>query len=214
MSKSGAPSLAQVIGGNAAELRGNHSSEELSVCARRFGLKWNTGRVSDLESGKISPTVTTLFALSKALTDLTGAPVSVADLVRPTTKWVEINDQLTVRAEVLVDALSNGSPLANHDRWLGPREIADAFRQEAGGGPDAMRVSDIAAALSESEVKLARSMGLSRVQFVAKALDLWGQPFGDERDARAGADASPQKRGRVARVLKQEMTESTGDGDD
>src|SRR5271166_4488626 len=36
---------------------------------------------------------------------------------------------------------------------------------------------------------------------------LWGQPFSDERDYRAGPDANAQRRGQISRALQNELRE-------
>ncbi len=76
----GAP-LAEVVGRNVRRLRGDATSDELAKACRRRGLTWGTGRISELEHGRASPTLSTLVDLADALGDVCGRPVYLADLV-------------------------------------------------------------------------------------------------------------------------------------
>ena len=63
--------------------------------AMQSHLSWSTGRVGDFESGRAAPNLTTLFAVTAALSDVVGRPVAIADLFAGEGD-VAINDQLTV----------------------------------------------------------------------------------------------------------------------
>ncbi|MGW0455263.1 hypothetical protein [Gordonia sputi] len=211
-----AVTVSKVVGANTADLRGDHTAEELARVARDFGLKWNSGRISDLEHGRMSPTIPTLFALAKALTALTERQISIADLLRTKQKWIAINETLTVRSEVVVDALTDGRPLSGHDRRQDPRDVAEAIRIEARGEGDSMRISEAVGSVSEAEARIARSLSMSKAAFVQASFEAWGTTFAKERDRRSGPAASPQKRGRISRNMKAELEqrEQRSDGDD
>lgn len=60
-----------------------------------------------------------------------------------------------------------------------------------------------------AEDRAATALGVSREQLSELSFLLWhGRTFSEERDRRAGADANPQKRGRVARELRAELAEA------
>ena len=187
MTADDAPTIAEIVGRNAQRIRGDRRTDEVAVAARSTGLKWGTGRVSELESGKVSPTLPTLIALCMALSDVSRRPVALADVV-----WhdgpVKINEALTIDGSDLTDAL-RGEP-------------AD-WRRE--GTADALLAMAVRQAGGEAEQRAAQSLGITGRRFKELAAELWGRPFAEERDARAGADANAQKRGRVARQLKAEM---------
>ena len=180
-----------LVGRNAARIRGQHKLDDVAVRARALGLRWNSGRVSDLERGRISPTIPTLLLLSMALADLTGEPVRVADLVQHEGD-VMLTPTTSLPGSQVVGALSGeparrGDARSSHSRAALVLSIAT---EQAGG---------------ESEQRVAQSLGIAGKQFRELSQELWGRPFAAERDSRAGEGASPQKRGRVARTLKKEM---------
>jgi hypothetical protein len=74
----GPMTAAAVMGANVRRLRGDHTAEELARHAQAWGLKWGTGRIADLEAGRVSPTLPTIYALTVALEDLWGSRPSVA----------------------------------------------------------------------------------------------------------------------------------------
>ncbi|UPW02862.1 hypothetical protein M1C57_14235 [Rhodococcus pyridinivorans] len=199
MSSETAPTIAEIVGRNAQRLRGERKIEEIALAARTVGLKWNSGRVYELENGRVSPTLPTLLALCMALSDATKKPVSLVDLVYYSGP-VQVNDRVMLDGSVLADAL-RGEPADFRSDSLSDMWHAMAVKQ-AGG---------------ETEQRAAQSLGISGGRFKALALELWGRPFAEERDARAGEGANAQKRGRVARQLKDEMRialEGRRNGDD
>lgn len=182
-----APTIAEIVGRNAQRIRGERKTEEVAVAARSAGLKWGTGRVSELESGKVSPTLPTLIALCMALSDVSRRPVALADVVLHNGP-VKINESLTIDGSDLAGAL-RGEPADWRRESTADALLAMAVRQ-AGG---------------EAEQRAAQSLGITGGRFQSLAAELWGRSFAEERDARAGADANAQKRGRIARQLKAEM---------
>ena len=73
--------LRDVIGENARRLRGHATADDVAKAARRYGLNWGTGRISDLEHGRVSPTLPTLAALALALSDVRDAKVTLGELI-------------------------------------------------------------------------------------------------------------------------------------
>ncbi|WP_406266064.1 hypothetical protein OH799_19515 [Nocardia sp. NBC_00881] len=206
--------VAEIVGQNAKRLRGDHTAERLASHAQWAGLKWNSGRVADLEAGRTSPTVPTLIALTIAFRTLLGRPVTLVDLLQCEGR-VELNDTVSIPAEDLtrffsaepVEITASGVPLSvaeastdlvrgffdNPEQWQGVDEedLHKELRKATG-----------------AEVRAAKDVGISSTSLVVEALKLWGRGFTEERDARAGEDASKQKRGRIARVLKDELSQA------
>src|ERR1700722_5821312 len=75
-----APTVAEVLGLTALALRGDRKLELVARAARFAGLNWGTGRIADLEAGRVSPTLPTLISLCWAFRDLLGRPVELPDL--------------------------------------------------------------------------------------------------------------------------------------
>ena len=220
-------SLAAVVGGNARRLR-TDAGVTLNVLAkhtRTYGLKWSTGKVGDLESGRVSPTVPTLFAVSLALTDATGSEVAIADLVRGT-GWVRINDGFDVDVQRLEEALRGTAPtIRGRDHRQAPTndEIAAAFeryREQRESEPSyfgdipTIELEKISKASGLDEDRVAADLDISPDRLLVESYLLWGRAFSAERDARAGEGANAQKRGHISRALKAELAKAVANGHD
>lgn len=57
----------------------------------------------------------------------------------------------------------------------------------------------------EAEQRAADALVVKMYALTLASVYLWGKSLSDERDARAGADASAQKRGRITRQLMDEL---------
>ncbi|WP_084721827.1 hypothetical protein [Rhodococcus marinonascens] len=68
-----------------------------------------------------------------------------------------------------------------------------------------------------TEARIAKALGVEAGTIDNLAWYLWRRSFSDERDHRAGQDANAQKRGRITRELKSELSialEKVSRGDD
>jgi transcriptional regulator with XRE-family HTH domain len=72
--------------------------------------------------------------------------------------------------------------------------------------PARMSVGDDSGSLAEE--RAAKKLGISTAQLQNRALDLWAHPLEEESYRRAGMDSTAQARGRVTRVLVDEIRES------
>ena len=190
--------VAQVIGGNARRMRldAGVTLEQFAQAARLYGLPWTTGRVGDLEAGRVAPSVPTLYAVALALQDVTGQPVTLADLFAGSGD-VQLNDKLTVDVSALADAMT-GLPvieggleqtLRNLEHAISRRKLASLLIEEC----------------RESDARLLRSIDVTPERGTAAMAQLWGRTFSAERDRRAGPDANAQRKGQVSRQLKTEL---------
>jgi transcriptional regulator with XRE-family HTH domain len=190
--------VAQVIGGNARRMRldAGVTLEQFAQAARLYGLPWTTGRVGDLEAGRVAPSVPTLYAVALALQHVTEQSVTLADLFAGSGD-VQLNDKLTVDVLALADAMT-GQPvieggvqqtLPNLLRTLASQLHEDLLIEEC----------------RESDTRLLRSIGVTPERGTAAMAELWGHTFSAERDRRAGPDANAQRKGQVSRQLKTEL---------
>lgn len=222
--------LAEVVGQNARNHRLRHDAklEDVSRAARDYGLKWSTGRVGDLESGRIPATLPTLLALAQALGDVTSERVSVADLVH-VDGWVEINPGLIIRGGALSSAL-RGEPMnllvsdvlgaSEECEGVVSRSFAqleaDNARLDADTDLNFGEIRDAMKNFGIAEERIAKQLKISDYLLTCVSLILWGSTFSAERDRRAGTDANAQRRGQVTRTLKSEISEylerHSGDG--
>jgi hypothetical protein len=205
--------LPAIVGRNAKMLRGAATLDDVAKAARRYGLKnWGTGRVSDLEHGRVSPTVQTLVALALALAEVRGDTLTLGDLVNSDER-IALTGDLTVTNTELQGFLAGGV-VSLDERYLS--EIVDsakgAFSPEVRQGwpprLDRVRVGlmrQVNRDYGEPETLLARDLGLDRQRLVAEMAALWAKSYGAERNLRAGPAANAQKKGRVARELKAEL---------
>jgi hypothetical protein len=211
--------MAAVMGQSARKLRGDATLDDVAKVARACGLNWGTGRVSDLEHGKVSPTLPTLVALALLFSELLGRPVTLGDLVR-TDKSVAVTPRISVSGEELRRYLSGDAVTA-----------AGQYRRESSAALQSVASSDyrknwparlrsvskgatmrILGEIGEPEERLARELGIDHTRLAAEMLALWGKSFSAERDRLAGPEANAQKKGRVARALKVDL-KAVLDGD-
>lgn len=74
------------------------------------------------------------------------------------------------------------------------------------------RISNRGAAGSLAEERAAKKLGIEPLELQQQALRLWGHSLEAEALNRAGAESTPQARGRVTRVLVDEIRESMKEG--
>jgi len=214
--------VAEIVGRNVRRLRGDRTADELARAARRQGLKWSSGRVSELEAGKVSPTLPTLFALAAALGDMSDKAVSLAQLVE-SDGFIRVNDELVVKADTFATAVGSAPvQLTMGDLSGGVARAVDAVRKmtaELSELPDYLRDMPVTDAretmdnIGEAEARIAKGLGISALRMRWESAYLWRNSFSAERDRRAGPDANAQKRGRVSRELKAELRASISRGD-
>lgn len=208
--------LAVIVGENVRKLRtaGGHSGEALARELRDlFQVRWTTGRISELENGRVSPTAPTLFMVSQALTQLLSRPVAVAELFADD-GFAEVG-QVGIRTTRVADAFDGQvvelvvDDLANSDGLMGA-----ARDHHAKMSADLASIMQIEKDSGEAEDRAANALGLRPLHLAALSAALWGRTYSQERNQRAGAEASPQKRGRIGRELRAELKEAASNGDD
>lgn len=210
--------LSERFGQNARSIRttGGATLNEIAVAARNHGLPWHTGRVGDIEAGRVAPRLETVLVLAIALTETTGQPVTVSELFDGTGS-VKITDKLTVTANALAAAFSDDKApgqWSGSDIPSGRQRAAETFHDAA---KDVDQVpaylDDISIDLQETveqqsgeaERRTAKSLNITGPHLVAVSARLWGRSMSAERDHRAGPDASVKTRGHYTRNLKAEL---------
>ena len=221
----GAP-LAAVVGRNVKRLRGDATTDELAKACRRRGLTWGTGRISELEHGRVSPTLSTLVDLADALGALRGRPVYLADLVEHD-GFIALTSGRAIKPAALQRFLG-GEPVVikrgdvPHDperdkrtrEALAPAAIEKHFA-ELPPAVDAVKtelILQVQDQSGEAEARMAKALGLHGDSFATLSAHLWGHTLSAERNRRAGAGANAQDRGRITRRLKAEL-KAVLDGD-
>jgi transcriptional regulator with XRE-family HTH domain len=211
-------SMSAVAGRNARRFRlsANATLDDVSRAARIYGLKWSNGNVGDFESGRVSTTVATLFAVAQTLGDVTGTRISLPDLLS-TEQWVRVNSSLVIAGPALHSAMV-GDPvdLSAEDTQGSMQQLGEIARASLDATAEWEQLPaplkeqsrrEVAAATSRaglSERRIAQQLEIGLMYLSAMSLHLWGRSFTDERDARSVGDNS-HSRGRASRVLKEEL---------
>lgn len=182
----------KVLGAGARTIRleAGASLEQVSHAARRAGLPWSTGRVSDMEGGRVELKLETLLSLALALGEVRGEPVTLAELL-PHDAPMMINGReiATLAGAVRGEAVTISEGQRGHDEL---------------NRPDPIETAGLA------EKRAAKSMGVPLADLVAATHELWGDHLTAERDRRAGVDADVATRGRITRELTDQIRAHLG----
>lgn len=204
--------------------------EEVAIEARKLGLNWRASRIGAIEDGRFKPTLDTLAVLAIALgrarnPGMPGVTVTMEQLVHSESPIV-LTDEFTVTSDDLLKWASgqralptpDGAPPASFTETFGDMNLPPL----AGHNPGSPSWKLTAAAIgsgpySTSEERLAKRAEIHPAELRLWATHLWGCDLETHRDAIAGDDATPQKKGRVSRDLLNEITaamKQQADGDD
>ena len=211
----GAVPLAKVVAVNARRLRGSATADELARVARSGGLNWGTGRISDLEHGRVSPTVQTLVLLAGALGVLHVKPVTLADLVEHD-GMIELAKGFAVSGSALQRYLK-GAPVVTEPRDI--PDILEAGREAAEAAikklpPTLQRVNlvdlyRVHKESGETEERVAKALGVESWIVERASVALWKSTISAECDRLAellaGPGATKQARGRITRQLRDDL---------
>lgn len=221
-------SIAQVVGGNGRRIRqeARLTLDDVAVATRWVGLKWGESRVADFEAGRVSPTLPTVIAYVSAMAmldvDVTPVQLFAGDREVQVTRnhCVELDDlrdwlsggpiPAPPRPRAAVGVQNPGLPhpeSASEERWRARQSMRWHFRH-------AWDVSGLLAKSGATEERTRRALGFSPEGFASLSFKLWGRTFTEERDHRAGDGANAQTRGRVSRILRAELENEVGHGDD
>ncbi|OZD05122.1 hypothetical protein CH275_12185 [Rhodococcus sp. 06-235-1A] len=194
--------------------------DAVAKAAQLYGLQWTDSRVSELESGRVSPTIPTLIVLALALTKVTGSHIGIGDLLG-TEEKVLITETLAFSGHALASLVEGTEfdALNPAEVWLETSKLDEVGRaiDSQRHLPPGVSLEDLDDAYNRrtaADERAAKDMDLGDVLLAIWSLKTWGRTFSEERDQRAGPDANAQKRGQIARTLKNELRESITSGDD
>ena len=188
--------------------------DDVAAASRRYGSSWSAATVRDVErGGGKADSLPTILILASALNDLHEGveddcelhPVRVSDMIGTGYGLVDLKDGFEVPGWVVLDMLRDkGTTLTEHLT----ADAADVKDEEECGGTPAERLTRFLAnhIPTATERRAAWRCGCDDAEVLAlEAYALFGRPYDAEVKARAGEGATPQKRGRVARVLDDEI---------
>jgi hypothetical protein len=209
--------LATVTGRNARRLRTDAevTLDQVSIAARKHGLKWSESRVADFESGRVAPNLATLIAVCLALADA-GCPDATLPELLHSGPPIQINESLLLSSDQVANLLS-GHPAGEPITKL-PAPPPEVVNVNAG-----LEFFDFQAFIAmvmeagATEERTRKTLGISSTELAKWSAALWKRTFSQERDRRAGEGANRQKRGQVTRQMRKELQaaiEAATHGDD
>ena len=211
--------LRKVIGANARRLRTDAgvSLEEFVREGKKQGLPWTTGRVGDLEGGRIDAgKLETLVSVALTLAATTGRDVRLADLVR-TDQRVMVNGRelddfaslfegCPVRVTEAQEHEDNPTApdLAQRNGWPDVDAAAKDF------GVRKSKVLPLLIAYDEAglaERRAAKALDISLVELTRRSVVLWGHSLTSERErvAEAEGGANNARLGQISRSLREQL---------
>lgn len=206
-----------MIGRNVRALRiaSNLRQEDIANEARRAGLKWNVSRVAELENGTLGISVSALVLVALSLSERIGRPVTLAELAAGDegialsgSVWV---DNWVVQAAFEGEGVTNDIQRAVTESFPGQtyrlNENGSISRAEVTGISPASHLAQDAhsAVFDLATVRAARRLNIAPEELEEFAQQKYGRTIARERDFRAGAGASQQKRGAIMRALTDEI---------
>jgi hypothetical protein len=220
-------SMAQVVGANARALRlgADVKLEEFAATARFYGLKWTSGRVGDFEAGRTAPTLPTIIVVAAVLSNLLGRKVAPRELFEGQGR-VTINDRLSLDLSAVRSVFGKGAGVTaldlTHVRDKIKRSIPE-WAQQQENWPEPLRdvppakIGRVYLAMSDSDLRMCRNIGVDKALGAAAMTELWDKPFTAKRDELAelaGQNVNAQKLGQISRQLKAELQKVVNGGDD
>ena len=188
--------------------------DDVAVASRRYGAKWTPGFISGMKRNKTAAQLGTMLVLCKTIESLTGRPFALPDLF-PGDGTVEFDSNVSISRANLRKALSG-----SQYRLTGGESVIE---QVVTGMLNDTYASDVAKynlALSReldsqaeqlygdvarqhaptlSEERAAEKLGITAKAVASLCLLEYGRTLDQVTESLAGADATPQFRGRRTR---------------
>lgn len=196
--------------------------DQFSTAARRYGATWDPSAVKKLESGKTSASLPNMLVLVKVLESLTGKPMKLSDLF-PGDGTIELNDEATITRAQLRRALDGGhyeilriepKPLPDEPVY---EDIVDVIVGSTTKAVESIGLTAVNDAVAEygdvmtghvptlAEKRAAKRLGITPDVVAALCLMEYGRFLDEEAAHQAGANATPQKRGRETRLIIEKL---------
>ncbi|MFT3797183.1 helix-turn-helix domain-containing protein [Microbacterium sp.] len=200
---------------NLREARGL-SQDQLARRVRSYGLNWTTSRVSELENGRLEPTLQTLLVVVAALT--TGGrnlvvtslrDIVPSDAVAITASWsANLSDLCLLFDSDRAGDAEMDSVLPDAEKLNLDVEKVVATVKSMPPGMSFRRAAELELEpTSLAENRAARRLGISANAVKMWANSLWAQSL-DEKAASDAGDMSAQRRGHATRRLVKEIEEA------
>ncbi|MGK4187784.1 helix-turn-helix transcriptional regulator [Rothia koreensis] len=187
---------------------------DVSKSLRWYGVHWSTGRLGDIEAGRGTASIQVVAMVALVLSDATPG---FHDKIRPL-DLLKADEPVKVGAdhamlpeyfnELMEDGLDGGQvALFTNAEDRIKNMITDMTATFEGVGPG-VSISDANEAFrrfSDVDYRNAHRLGIERNAYIGACLRLWGRLLSDETEACAPEGASAQKKGRITRVLLDQL---------
>jgi hypothetical protein len=219
------PTLSQVIGEGLRAMRAASRArqEDVALAARGAGLDWTRATVAAIENNRRALSIEEFLILPHVLADVTGEPVSLAELI--TTEWgaVELTERLVyepadLRAMLVFVVARPWTPAERATEALVhalfTRPAREMLERVWPARSDAEYEAVAREAAGETERAAAAKLQLRPLALSALAHRLWGRGLSAERDRRVAelGEASSRtvqaRRGHVTRRLLAELADA------
>lgn len=158
--------------------------DQIATASHKYESGWTSATLSHMESGgSKADSLETLLILLATLNDLNRDDLTISDVFADCAA-IEVGDGFEVDEDGFFNALG-GRPV----------DIADPFEHA--------RLIPLYATLAET--RLANRSGVDSEALHEACMNLYGHSLDEEAAKRAGEGATPQKRGRMTRVLADEI---------
>ena len=222
--------LREVVGENVRRIREavGARQDDVAAAARGWGLRWTRSKIAALERGEKALDLAEIVVLAQAMGEVAGHPVAVADLLAGDGA-VRLSSALVLHRGSL-RRFVGGNPVEvlSGDIPGGPERVEAVMARmpAALARAAAMAGDDTSVALilhaeehaGEAEERVARTLGVSKMDVAHLAVGLWGRTLAEERDQRVGDDvpvaSRSAKRGRATRQLVEELRARLAEVDD
>lgn len=185
---------ANAVGAFVRNYRQKHgiTLESIARLGRKFGTTWSLSSVQAIEGGRASITLPTLLTLALVLGRLSGKPLRLVDLLGATELLDRPRDDGRPVRLSWVDRALSGKTVELTDADLGPTRAAYPYSPS----------------FSLAEQRAAQKLGITPRDLRQQTDDLWGHPLEIEALFRSSPNSTPQARGRVTRLLVDEIKAS------
>lgn len=195
------------LGKNARAIRQAHglTLEDVAKEVRgELGKSWKGNYLADIETGRGGSTIEQVVTLAIALSEASGRPVSVHDLIQGP-GLIEITPWVHITPERLAEILSGGDArLKPEDRQNALEGASREFAAIFGDMPG-FTIDESQWTLADDRAR--KKLDLDKETFKTVSLKLWGNLLSVESEKRAGENASAQKKGIITRQLMREIQE-------
>ncbi|MBW3080668.1 helix-turn-helix domain-containing protein [Bifidobacterium saguinibicoloris] len=185
--------------------------DDIATASRRYGSGWSAATVRDIErGGGKADSLPVILVLVQVLNSLTGEHMAVADIFELLRTHLDVESVDVMNGSAL-DTLTL-SKIFRGERYslktVGGGYIQD-FLGPLAGPTKQLSEGRARVALRHTptgaERRAAAKLGVKPVAVGFACMMLYGRSLDEEAAARAGDGASPQKRGRVTRVIVGEV---------